>query len=624
MLVLKQGALDAVNGVGHGSGHGKGLNGLKLMRKPSLEREADSGAGSSRSDSPRLMDLGMGVPGMGPSLGPNLGPRQYSPPPPPPPRSGSTPPPPPPPHHAPYPSNVQQLLKRMSPAPVVPTRSPAAPPPQGVPALPALPALPPPPQRGTSPSGGQGLGQGRQPMILQNGPQVQQQLSQQMQALYQTEPPPPYPLVPPSPGPGSTMAPAPPSYSASIQSRQSPTQDYRKSPSSGIYSGPTSAGSPSPVTVTPCGNERRRDAAVGGEAHPHAGVQKPILQTATAPAQPQTATVPTPASTPQQSSSGPQPPPPSYASSIQHKQHSTKPPAPPPVPSPSGAPSPAPAPAPSPAPAPGPAPAASASPVTVPTTEPPSYASTMQVLAVQRGVAVRPPALPPGGGPGPHDGVPMHGMQTVQSRASPACAVMQRKYSAVAPGAGACQDGDTTDGPRMTNGDHASAPCPPLPPTASSSVANKCHGMQNGDRRPVPNPSSSGCPPGCPPGPHHKVKHQSPIPERKHFSKEKEEERRDSRVRNYSPQAFKFYMEQHIENLFKSSQARLFRIRQLENEMKKADLSRDAQFHMRKMLSKRESNYIRMRRAKMDKSMFTKIKETMQDKILWTYLMTGA
>lgn len=67
-------------------------------------------------------------------------------------------------------------------------------------------------------------------------------------------------------------------------------------------------------------------------------------------------------------------------------------------------------------------------------------------------------------------------------------------------------------------------------------------------------------------------------------------------------------MEQHIENLFKSSQARLFRIRQLENEMKKADLSRDAQFHMRKMLSKRESNYIRMRRAKMDKSMFTKIK----------------
>lgn len=84
--------------------------------------------------------------------------------------------------------------------------------------------------------------------------QVQQQLSQQMQALslYQSstastaEPPPPYPIIPPSP----SGAPPPPSYSASIQSRQSPTQDFRKSPSSGIYSGSASAGSPSPVPVS--------------------------------------------------------------------------------------------------------------------------------------------------------------------------------------------------------------------------------------------------------------------------------------------------------------------------------------------------------------------------------------
>lgn len=84
---------------------------------------------------------------------------------------------------------------------------------------------------------------GRQPMVVQNGPQAQQQLSQQMQALslYQpasavsvgvgsSEPPPPYPILP-APSPSN---PPPPSYSASIQNRQSPTQDFRKSPSSGI------------------------------------------------------------------------------------------------------------------------------------------------------------------------------------------------------------------------------------------------------------------------------------------------------------------------------------------------------------------------------------------------------
>lgn len=62
---------------------------------------------------------------------------------------------------------------------------------------------------------------GRQPMVVQNGPQVQQQLTQQMQALslYQNpapvEPPPPYPLGSSSPGPLP-----PPSYSASIQVAQ--------------------------------------------------------------------------------------------------------------------------------------------------------------------------------------------------------------------------------------------------------------------------------------------------------------------------------------------------------------------------------------------------------------------
>lgn len=144
----------------------------KLMRKPSLERELslqqrgspalDSGAGSSRSDSPRTSELLVGVAGHG---APPAG-RQYSPslefgaeppPPPPPPRCSSTPPPPP--LHVQYqpvPSNVQQLFKRMSPAPMLPSRpSPV----QGAPAA----------QRGTSPVSSSSPvappPSGRQPMV---------------------------------------------------------------------------------------------------------------------------------------------------------------------------------------------------------------------------------------------------------------------------------------------------------------------------------------------------------------------------------------------------------------------------------------------------------------------------
>ncbi|KFM72795.1 Serine/threonine-protein kinase LATS1, partial [Stegodyphus mimosarum] len=106
----------------------------------------------------------------------------------------------------------------------------------------------------------------------------------------------------------------------------------------------------------------------------------------------------------------------------------------------------------------------------------------------------------------------------------------------------------------------------------------------------------------------HKVTHQSPPPPRKMLSKEKEKERRESKVRNYSPAAFKFYMEQHVENLLKSHQEREQRRQQLETEMAKVGLTKEAQCEIRKMLHQKESNYIRLKRAKMNKSMFTKIK----------------
>lgn len=103
------------------------------------------------------------------------------------------------------------------------------------------------------------------------------------------------------------------------------------------------------------------------------------------------------------------------------------------------------------------------------------------------------------------------------------------------------------------------------------------------------------------------IKHQSPIPQRKQISKEKEDERKALRIRQYSPQAFKFYMEQHVENVLKSYKQRTFRRKQLEREMSKINLSEEAQVQLRKMLNQKESNYIRLKRAKMDKSMFTKV-----------------
>ncbi|XP_071800534.1 uncharacterized protein [Asterias amurensis] len=103
-----------------------------------------------------------------------------------------------------------------------------------------------------------------------------------------------------------------------------------------------------------------------------------------------------------------------------------------------------------------------------------------------------------------------------------------------------------------------------------------------------------------------KQKIESPVPERK--NKGKNIDKFESRVKSYSPQAYKFYMEQHVENIMKSYRQRLNRRMQLENEMARVGLSEEAQDQMRLMLNQKESNYIRLRRAKMEKSLFKKIK----------------
>lgn len=573
----------------------------KLIRKPSIERELglhrgspalDSGAGSSRSDSPRLAELH-------PPVSRQYSPSNFSEPPPPPPPRNTPPPPPPHVSYQPVPSNVQHLFKRMSPAPALPARPPPAVPVYNSPSS---------QQRGTSPVSSVPSASGRQPMVVQNGPQVQHQLTQQMQALslYQSstsstsEPPPPYPLMPQS---LSTAPPPPPSYSASIQNRQSPTQDFRKSPSSGIYSGGTSAGSPSPIPVstttsTALARPAPLQAWVARQAKTQppiimqsvksTQVQKPVLQTAVAPTSPQIPASPTSTTPPATSM-----PPPSYTVSIQQKQqqqvHMTKPT----VSIPNNVSS-----------------SSSSTTMSVPTTEPPSYASTMQAKAkaVQRGIT-HPPVPPP-----PYSEDNLAQVATIESLASPRAssqihAPLQRKYSPAVPSESTASRSDSPHSASSSEGRPSPAHsvpdsgAPPLPPTLSSSVnsKNRNNQLMNGN-----SDHKEEHPPQLPP--YRKIKHQSPIPERKKISKEKEEERRDGKVKNYSPQAFKFFMEQHIENVIKAYRQRLFRRMQLENEMSKIGLSPDAQCQMRKMLSQKESNYIRLKRAKMDKSMFTKIK----------------
>lgn len=56
----------------------------------------------------------------------------------------------------------------------------------------------------------------------------------------------------------------------------------------------------------------------------------------------------------------------------------------------------------------------------------------------------------------------------------------------------------------------------------------------------------------------------SPVPVRKNS---RDEEKRESRIKSYSPYAFKFFMEQHVENVIKTYQQKVNRRLQLEQEM---------------------------------------------------------
>ena len=78
-------------------------------------------------------------------------------------------------------------------------------------------------------------------------------------------------------------------------------------------------------------------------------------------------------------------------------------------------------------------------------------------------------------------------------------------------------------------------------------------------------------------------------------------------IRQVAPQAFKFFMEQHAENVLKQHKLRNMRREQLEIEMDRAAIPDDQRNQMRKLLRQKETNYLRLRRAKMNKNMFMMI-----------------
>merc|ERR1719219_1751370 len=81
----------------------------------------------------------------------------------------------------------------------------------------------------------------------------------------------------------------------------------------------------------------------------------------------------------------------------------------------------------------------------------------------------------------------------------------------------------------------------------------------------LPAPSASLSMPQPPP--YRPTHHVSPKPERKQISTAKEEARKESLIRSCPPQAFKFFMEQHIENVIKEYEKRRDRRMRLEREL---------------------------------------------------------
>jgi serine/threonine-protein kinase LATS1/2 len=129
--------------------------------------------------------------------------------------------------------------------------------------------------------------------------------------------------------------------------------------------------------------------------------------------------------------------------------------------------------------------------------------------------------------------------------------------------------------------------------------------------------------PPPPPPPYKTTHHTSPKPERRNICAAKEEARK-SYIRNCPPQAFKFYMEQHIEKILKEHEERTKRKENLKTQLEityggGGDQNGDSVTKMdpntaftkeeyMKAMQKLESAYLRMKRAKLNKNDFKRIK----------------
>ena len=92
------------------------------------------------------------------------------------------------------------------------------------------------------------------------------------------------------------------------------------------------------------------------------------------------------------------------------------------------------------------------------------------------------------------------------------------------------------------------------------------------------------------------------------FSDSGIEEESTPRRPTVPPEAFKFFIEQHIENIVKSYHQRMQRRQKLELEMTKRGLDEATSEQMRRILYQKESNFLRLKRAKMHKDMFNTVK----------------
>lgn len=168
---------------------------------------------------------------------------------------------------------------------------------------------------------------------------------------------------------------------------------------------------------------------------------------------------------------------------------------------------------------------------------------------------------------------------------------------------------DSGGGPANGRHDFAALIRPGRPPSPVSSVSTE---------------SSSEGPRQRPPSP--VVRAVSPLPRWVRGGRGEERGEEGGPVKPCTPKAFKFYMEQHVENVIKQHnerQMRYFQVQpstdagirpddrgelQLEKEMASAKFQTGWRCQMKKLLATKESHYLRRRRQKMDKSMFQQIK----------------